>query len=407
MLDLFDTPWDCLSPAVLAAWLDEAGEEGITWEAKADDEKGRLHIDSVRKAACGLANQIGGYIVIGAKWDKNARSWSLPGVTPPDPEPEMWIGKAMRGLQPVPRYAPQSWLLDDGRLVAVVWVEPVDVPPCMTSQGRIYERVSGETLPVQDPVLLDRLQRRGDAARARAEQFADRAAQRALDFIEWAEGRAVGIALALAPIGRETDDIGARLFVPSFREAIVAATWSFWGNGQPQGIDPRQEQDAFTVGGHFDEGYNLMSGGAATRRHRSSWLLQATWDGTIAAAAHFSPDALIGNATVETVVQRGWREAVPLVERLGGYGPAHLSLVYAVTQPTPTPPEASESLPETRAVPPRGGILERLPESTWIRRRTIVREPSSDDLGSVQRELQRAAGIESYEAEAVPSPGQG
>lgn len=405
MFDLFDTPWDKLSPSVLVAWLEEAGEEGVTWEAKADDEKGRLHIDSVRKAACGLANQIGGYILIGAKWDKKARTWSLPGVTPPDAEPETWIGKAIRALQPAPRYVPRTWFLDDGRLAAVVWVESVDLPPCMTPQGRIYERVSGETLPVQDPALLDRLQRRGDAARARAEQFADRAAKRALDFVEWADGRAVGIALAIAPIGRETDDISGRLFVKSFRDAIVAATWSFWGNCQPQGIEPRQEQDAFTVTGHFEEGYDLMAGGAATRRHRSSWLLQATWDGTVVAAAHFSPGALIGNAAGETV-QRAWREVIPLVERLGGYGPAQLSLVYAVTQPPDRDDESDEEVPP-RALPPPGGIFERLPATTWIRRRTIVGPAEGEGLGSIQRELQRAAGIESYEPEPTTPASEG
>jgi hypothetical protein len=89
MLDLFATPWDKLDPEALRSFLKTAGEEGVTWEAKADDERGPLRRDSLRKAASGLANRIGGYILIGAKWDKTAKCWRLPGITPPDEEPEL------------------------------------------------------------------------------------------------------------------------------------------------------------------------------------------------------------------------------------------------------------------------------------------------------------------------------
>jgi hypothetical protein len=401
MLELFDEPWESLSPEILRTWLTDAGEEGVTWEAKADDDKGRLHIDSVRKAASALANQIGGYILLGAKWDKKQRTWSLPGVTLPDPEPETWIGKAMRALQPVPRHQVQTWLLPDGRLVAVVWVDPIDVPPCMTPQGRIYERVSGETLPVTDPALLDRLQRRGDNARARAEQFADRNITRALGFVDWSAERAVGLAVALAPVGRETDDIGSRLFTHSFRTAIVEAVWRLCPGGQPGDIEPRQEQDAFTVAAHFDERHILHASGAVHRQEVSSWLLQATWDGTLTASASFSAAALIGNELVDGAIQRGWTELVPLVERLGGYGPAHLTVGYLVTQP-----DDRDGAPplEDQPLPPTGGTFARLPAATWIRRHTTVAPPTEEDLASVDREFQRAAGIETYEAEPGPGP---
>ena len=60
-----------------------------------------------------------------------------------------------------------------------------DEPPCMTPQGHVYERVSGETIRVTDPGLLDALIRRGRHARERSEAFADRAALRALEAIQW------------------------------------------------------------------------------------------------------------------------------------------------------------------------------------------------------------------------------
>jgi hypothetical protein len=403
MLDLFGTSWDSLNVDVLRDWLAEAGEEGVTWEAKADDDRGRLRVDSVRKAGCGLANQIGGYIILGARWDEAGSRWTLPGVTIPDPEPEAWIGKAIRGLQPKPRHRTRAWEAEGGRTIAVVWIDPVDIPPCMTPSGRVYERVSGMTIPVEDPALLSRLLERGDAARGRAKAFADRAASRATRLTDWEDERAVAVALALAPIGRETDDIGGRLFTRSFRDALVKAAWRFWDNSPPSEIDSRQEQDAMSVAGHFRDRYILQRGGAAGRGPRASWVLQAIWDGTVVASASFSPEATVANPTVETAVQRGWREVVPLVERLGGYGPAHLSLLYVVTQP-----RTDIDVPRDAQPLPMGDrLLSRLPGETWIRRQLSVSPPAGDDIGSIQRELQRAAGIESDEPEpedVAPAP---
>ena len=78
MIDLFPKPWPDLDLAAVEAFFSDAGEEGTTWEAKADDERGVLRADSVRKAANGLANRIGGYVIIGATRDKKTREWTVP-----------------------------------------------------------------------------------------------------------------------------------------------------------------------------------------------------------------------------------------------------------------------------------------------------------------------------------------
>lgn len=44
MLHLFETPWDDLDDDAVCEFLKTAGEEGVTWEAKADDKRGRLRI---------------------------------------------------------------------------------------------------------------------------------------------------------------------------------------------------------------------------------------------------------------------------------------------------------------------------------------------------------------------------
>ena len=97
----------------------------------------------------------------------------------------------------------------------------------MTPQGRIYERVSGDSLPVKDPALLDALMRRGRERRWEAERFARAAAGRALELPAWEPSWSVNLALAMAPFGRETTDISSRLFVESFRAELTEALIAF------------------------------------------------------------------------------------------------------------------------------------------------------------------------------------
>jgi Putative DNA-binding domain len=407
MIELFSVPWSQVELEHVRAFLDDAAatddEEGVTWEAKADDERGRLRPDSIRKAACGLANQIGGYLIIGARRDKATGEWSLPGIAAPEEEPKLWTGKVLRRLQPVPRFDPKRWTLDDGRVVLVVQIEPVAEPPCMTPQGRVYERVSGETLPVEDPALLDRLFRRGDHARGRAERFARRAARRAMKAPRWKDERSVGIALALAAVGREKDDISSRLFVEATRDAITQSTWAFWGNITPDDIEVWQQQDAYAVLGQFDR-HVLLATGEEKRHVRHTWLVQATWDGTVAASATFNRNCVESLTPFDEIVRRGWREVAALVERLGGYGPGHLAVVIAATQAGPlTLGDVEGERPPT--APPPGTLYAALPKATWMGRTVSVGEPSDDVIDSLGRELHRAAGYFHDEPASQPELG--
>jgi hypothetical protein len=116
-----------------------------------------------------LANQIGGFLILGARWDKKARRWRLPGSVSPEPEARTWLSKVLGNLRPVPRFDLRAWHLEGDRWVAVIRVEPVDEPPCMTPLGHVYERVSGDSVRVTDPALLDRLFRSGRTRRQEAE----------------------------------------------------------------------------------------------------------------------------------------------------------------------------------------------------------------------------------------------
>ena len=97
MFELFGVPWRRVGLDDVRAFLSGVqDDEGVTWEAKADDddertrpegeEPGRLHARTLHKAVSALGNQLGGYLILGARWDKTARKWLLPGFVSPEPE---------------------------------------------------------------------------------------------------------------------------------------------------------------------------------------------------------------------------------------------------------------------------------------------------------------------------------
>ncbi len=143
----------------------------------------------------------------------------------------LWLGQILRRLQPVPRFEVAGpFAVGEERIALVARVEPVAISPCMTPKGRIYERVSGETLPVEDPTLLERLFRRGEQARSRTEHFARRAAERAIELPDWIPERSVSLCVGLASVGRETEDISSRLFTEATHDQLAKGIWELHGD---------------------------------------------------------------------------------------------------------------------------------------------------------------------------------
>lgn len=399
MFDLFDVPWRDLKRSDVEAFLDDAGEEGVTWEAKGKGrERDCPRPDTLLKAVCGLANQIGGYLILGAS--RNDDKWTFDGVKVPDDEPGLWIGRILRRLQPVPRFeVSEIFDIGEDNVAFVVKVEPVSAPPCMTPQGRVYERVSGETRPVEDPVLLDRLLRRGEQARGRAENYARRAAERAIVLPEWIPQRSVSIAVGLASVGRETEDISSRLFTGATHEAITKSIWALVGEAPLEQIDVYQRQDAYTALAH-SAAYNHydIDGETVIGVNRSSYFLQANWDGSVSAGAWFSDESLEDAIYPEEVVARCWREAATMGQILGGYGPAHLYILVIVAKSGEV--EVVGQVARIAGRPPPGQTLySRLPARTEMGRLLDAIEPDDETTDSLRRELRRAGGIRTDESE--------
>jgi Schlafen, AlbA_2 len=175
--DFFGTPWNELAAGHVETFLADAGDEGLTWEAKGREEP---HRDSVRKAVCGMANSSGGFLIVGAERGAG-RVWTLRGVQFRSDEPGTWLSSLITsGLNPVPPFDVKVFDRDTGRKAAIIGVEPVIVPPCITASGAVYQRASGQTLPVVDQRVLAELYGRGRAVREQAQTLALRASERAL-----------------------------------------------------------------------------------------------------------------------------------------------------------------------------------------------------------------------------------
>lgn len=163
MHNVFDVAFEHLALQHVRNFLAEAGEEGLTWEAKAEGDQ-RLRTESIRRAVCGLANQIGGFVIVGAS--RVGDTWALPGIAASSKEPGLWLDQVLSGLRPIPRYAHKHWPAEDDRVVAVIRVEPLTLTPCLTADGQVFERVAGRTIRVTDPTRSHELINRGERARS-------------------------------------------------------------------------------------------------------------------------------------------------------------------------------------------------------------------------------------------------
>jgi hypothetical protein len=268
MESIFGKPWDAVELEDVEAFLADAGDEGLTWEAKGTE---RPHPGSVRKHACAFANAIGGFLIIGASRKNERGPWEIDPVDFRGEEPRPWLSRVIRnGLRPVPRHDVQVWSLN-GKHVAVVNVETVAEPPCMTSNGEVFVRVSGESHPVDDPATLRRLHEQGETRAAGAQAEARRATDP--DFPYPFDPPYMQLRLALAPTGR-ADDIAGRLFTKSFEEQLYAAIERL----PPVPLFPYPAYRDFMI----EASQDALVVREPTEENRQRWTIRAAWDGSVA-----------------------------------------------------------------------------------------------------------------------------
>jgi hypothetical protein len=313
------------------AYLDEAEDEPLLWEAKGT----RLHKSEVRAQVCGFANSHeGGYLILGT--DEAEDGWRTIGVAF-DSEPTTWlsdvIGDPERGVRPRPDFDIRAWPTEAGHVV-VMRVRPTSTPPCMAN-GTVYERLPGKTSPVREPLRLADLFRRGDEVRRYAQAAADRAAHLALEAVSDRGDtevqdesqqphtglRAIRFAVGVAATGHPPD-IASRLF----QDAFVIKYWEDLRDlpsGLPQGWgrppDPVEwSQTSLTwrreVRGALQD-YDIV--------------LRASWDGAAAVGKRIATEDAYLDSLVEYQAGPAWRLADEMVQHLKGFGDFYMTVLFA------------------------------------------------------------------------------
>jgi|SRR5579884_3029253 len=363
MRHLFDADWDDLDVPSVERFLADAGDEGLIWEAKGGGKQ--PHPDSVRKAVSGFANSVGGYLIIGA--DRDGDNWRLPGVRFSHPEPATWLSSVIAdgGVSPVPLFDPKPLALSDGKAAMVVAVEPVAQPPCITSSGVVYQRVSGQTLPVTDQRVLSDLIQRGEAVRLRTEANALRAARRLLT-----DPGVLGAGAGVAAIGlcavEGPEDRSSILFQREFNQTLGALAAEVIQANAPDGyvVQSQIRQDCLRV----------VSGSAEAP---ISTTAAAFWDGAAAISIATTEEPPIVPLITHNV-RRSWPVLVEIVRAMGGLGNAHLAIAFNTNHPAMQ--RAGAALPETD-----------------VRRWSEIRAPTPEELDSVDREIERGFGRPHWE----------
>jgi hypothetical protein len=308
----------------LERFLADAGPEPLLWEAKGIE----ANPGTLRKQVCGFANSHdGGYLIIGASQGDD-RSWTLDGVEFPGGEPPTWVANVVGsgGVSPYPDgLDTKSLATPAGRYVAVVRVPASPTPPC-NAHGTVYERVSGKTISVREPLRLAALFARGDQARQEARAKANEAARSMLSAANELEGRygprqpQFGIGLAASGY---LPGLEARVFSRSFEARVFACLDGLDHGPLMPGSGPMRELAVTQDSRRFVSEGN-------TRPLGRSWVVRANRDGAIGLCwtmMAFDPSgADIVHSVIEEPVRQAWTAADDLLDALKAQGERYLQL---------------------------------------------------------------------------------
>ena len=293
--------------------LDDSRAEPLHWEAKGVE----LKPGEVRKQICGFANSHdGGYLILGTH--VSGGKWVLDGLSFPDGDPPAWVSNVARGVQPYPENLDTHTIpVGEDRLVAVVWIPSTPTPPC-NAHGTVYERVSGKTESVRDPLRLAHLFDRGDNARRRAASLASQVAELAIYAFgsrrhdEWADRVLFGVGLAAS--GYEPD-ISSRLFTHQFWKQLEKLVPAPIGPLKPNDVILEHRQDAV-----------VASTGERRHSHDLEWRLVATWAGAVGTACAMFDAKSPHIPSLVDHVRTAWSVASDSMRLLRPMGPAYLAL---------------------------------------------------------------------------------
>ena len=364
----FGAPFEELELAHLTTYFEELRAETLAWEAKG----GQIRPEHVRDGVCGFANSVlGGYLVLGvSRADPKAKAgercrYKVDGWEQEDPA--TWIGSCIGygGISPRPSYNVRPFAIQDtSRWVAVVYVRPSPAPPCITLDGEVFERLSGQTWRVNTSEALRALYARGEAARTWARQESASICQNLLANGPELNARYAQLVAVAAPATSQLD-VSSDLFRRATVEHIEQLPRTLPG-GPNYLTDASLEiaQDSITSWASKPGGTNYL-----VRAHRNGSVAVAYIDRD----SQF--DGLVDLYQTQTRLGKMWGLANSLVHKLGAYGPSQVSV-----------------LATRRLDTGKGPVYINLESS-------VDGDPTADELGRVGREAGRALGEYVFEPE--------
>jgi hypothetical protein len=376
-----------LELADVQALLDDARAEPLHWEAKGV----KIKAGEIREQICGFANSLdGGYLILGT--EVRDGSWVLDGAEFPNDDLPNWISSLAVGVQPYPEGLDTRPIeVGGGRWIAVVWIPPTPTPPC-NAHGTVYERVSGATRSVREPLRLSELVTRGQTAHVNAEWQARHAAERVFAFATtlWhspAENISVALGLRAVAYG---DELEAAVFSTDMMDLLLNTVPGFLGHdGKDLLVEHRQ--DAVLV-------YPYRPVAA---RSESEWVVHVAWDGSVGVACRQVGVDLVTKAEflVDYPVRKAWELAASSMSLLQPRGPAYMRIMLRGKQfdePRIAEPELSSSITGWRP-----GQIDRGPIDIAV---------SDEVLAGITREVCRLLGYErAFEprSHGISEPAQG
>lgn len=146
MININGKKWDELEIGDIESLLEKDDDETFFFEYKNDDVSTKKIVEEISA----FANTYGGYVLIGIDNDKK-----ISGCTKWD---EQRIHTTIHdSLTPIPSFDVRKFKDTDERIIFVIKVDEGVDPPYITNTGKIYERISSGSFPINDSSKLTQL----------------------------------------------------------------------------------------------------------------------------------------------------------------------------------------------------------------------------------------------------------
>lgn len=146
MININGKKWDELEIGDIESLLEKDDDETFFFEYKNDDVSTKKIVEEISA----FANTYGGYVLIGIDNDKK-----ISGCTKWD---EQRIHTTIHdSLTPIPSFDVRKFKDTDERIIFVIKVDEGIDPPYITNTGKIYERISSGSFPINDSSKLTQL----------------------------------------------------------------------------------------------------------------------------------------------------------------------------------------------------------------------------------------------------------